>query len=127
VPLRKAALASADPEAAVVFYREYEAVYKVSSAMQIEIRNALTKIKGMQTALERSNVAPGELDDRLFKLRASLYSLDSKFSGNRAKSQLGEKTDPTISQRLSVINRGIAWSIYGPTGTNKETMKIVKT
>jgi len=127
VPLRKAALASADPEAAVVFYREYEAAYKVSSAMQIEIRNALTKIKGMQTALERSNAAPGELDDRLFKLRASLYSLDSKFSGNRAKSQPGEKTDPTISQRLSAINRGIARSTYGPTGTNKETMKIVKT
>jgi len=127
VPMRKAALASADPEAAVVFYREYEAAYKISSALQIEIRNALTKVKSMQTALERSNAALGELDNRLFKLRASLYSLDSKFSGNRAKSQPGEKTDPTISQRLAAIYRGIARSTYGPTGTNKETMKIVKT
>jgi len=126
VPMRKAALASADPEAAVAFYREYEAAYKVSSALQIDIRNALAKSKGMQEALLKSQAAPGDLDQRLFQLRRSLYKLDSKFSGNRAKSQPGEKVDPTISGRLSAINRGIARSTYGPTGTNRETMKIVQ-
>ena len=126
VPLYKGALASANPEAAVAFYREYEAAYKVSSALLIEIRNALAKSKGMKEALLKSQATPGDLDQRLSQLRASLYKLDSKFSGNRAKSQPGEKTDPTISERLSAINRGIARSTYGPTGTNRESIKIVQ-
>ena len=126
VPLYKGALESADPDAAVAFYREYEAAYKVSSAMQIEIRNALNKVKLMQEALARSQASPGELDKHLFDLRASLYELDSKFSGNKAKTQTGEKTDPTISERLSAINRGISRSTYGPTGTNRESMRLVR-
>jgi hypothetical protein len=125
VPLYKGALESADRNAAVVFYREYEAAYKVSSALQIEIRNAIKKVKLMQEALARSQAIPGELDKRLYDLRASLFQLDSKFSGNKAKSQPGEKTDPTISERLSSINRGISRSTYGPTGTNRESMRLV--
>jgi hypothetical protein len=126
VPLYKGALESADPNAAVVFYREYEAAYKVSSALQIEIRNAIKKVKLMQEALARSQAIPGELDKRLYDLRASLFQLDSKFSGNKAKSQPGEKTDPTIPERLSAINRGISRSTYGPTGTHRKSLRLVQ-
>jgi photosystem II stability/assembly factor-like uncharacterized protein len=126
IPLHKGALETADPAGAVAFYRAYETAYKQSTALQIEIRNALDKIKAMQIALKRSNASPGELDARLFALRSSILALDSKFSGNRAKSQPGEKTKPTIPKRLSAINRGISRSTYGPTGTNRATMVIVQ-
>ena len=80
----------------------------------------------MNEALERSQSAPGDLDQRLFKLRESLLMLDRKFAGNRAQSQPGEKTKPTISERLSAIRRSISSSTYGPTGTNRQTMNIVQ-
>ena len=125
VPLYKGALESADPVAAVSFYREYESAYKVSTALQIEIRNALNTVDKMSAALARSHAPIGELDQKLYNLRTSLLALDSKFSGNKATAQPGEKTKPTISERLSNVNRGISRSTYGPTGTNKTTLKLV--
>ena len=126
VPLYKGALDSADPAAAVAFYREYEAAYKNGSALQIEIRNALTKVDAMQKALDQSHADVGDLDQQLSQVRNSIQSLDSKFAGNRAMSQPGEKTNPTVWQRLANINRGISRSTYGPTGTNKKSMTLVQ-
>jgi hypothetical protein len=125
VPLYDGALESADRMAAVSFYREYEAAYKVSTALQIEIQNALNAMEKMQLALTRSHAPMGDLDQRLSALRSSLYKLDSRFSGNKAMSQPGEKTKPTISERLSNVNRGISRSTYGPTGTNRTTLRLV--
>lgn len=79
----------------------------------------------MQTALKRSKAAPGELDNRLFKIRESLLKLNSEINGNSAKQQIGEKTKPTLGDRLFSLQIGIGNSTYGPTETHKKTMGIV--
>jgi chromosome segregation ATPase len=80
----------------------------------------------MQVALQRSTTAPGELDERMYALRASLMDLDEELNGNRAKQEIGEKTRPTISERLFAVERGISHSTYGPTPTHQKSLGIVK-
>ena len=126
VPLYHGSLETANPGAAIAFYREYEAVYKQGSALQIDLRNALSKIKAIQQALVQSQAVPGDLDQRVSRLRTSLKVIDSEVYGNRAQSQVGEKTNPTIFQRLASINHGIYRSTYGPTGTNRESLELIK-
>ncbi len=125
VPLRKGALETADTQAALAFYREYESAYRMNSAFALALKNTLSKIKGMELALARSNSSPGELDNRLHNLKTSLYDLDMKYSGNKARQEPGEKVDPTIGGRLFAINRGITRSTYGPTGFHKKNLQIV--
>ncbi|MEA1898116.1 MAG: hypothetical protein U9N53_10700, partial [Bacteroidota bacterium] len=38
----------------------------------------------------------------------------------------GEKSSPTIGDRLFAVNRGITVSTYGPTETHKMSLDIVK-
>ncbi len=126
VPLRKGALATADIDAAVTFYRDYEATFRANSALQLTLKNALTKIKGMQQALNKSTADPLDLDQRLHVIKEALYDLDMQYSGSKSKQEPGEKVDPTIGERLFAINRGITRSTYGPTSNHKQGLALIK-
>lgn len=78
----------------------------------------------MKTALSRATTAPGELDERLNRLRTTLQGLEDRLNGNRAKHQVGEKTKPNVGSRLSAIELGIYHSTYGPTVTHLKTLEI---
>ncbi len=125
VPLRKGALESADLQAAVSFYREYERAYRANSAFGLTLKNAITKVKGMQQALERSQTTPGVLDDRLYTLRTQLLDLQKEYAGNQARQEPGEKVPPTVGDWLFAINRGITRSTYGPTENHRKNLNLV--
>ena len=44
--------------------------------------------------------------------------------GNQSKQGPGEKTKPTIGDRLFSVSRGIGQSTYGPTDTNRRTLEL---
>jgi len=124
--LRKGALEGTNLQDAAVFWRVYEDVIRTASAVQLTLSNALTKIKAMQKALARAKTSPGNLNTQLYQLRQDLLALDKQFNGDRSKLQVGEKTKPTIGERLFAINRSISHSTYGPTLTNRRSLKIVE-
>ncbi|MEL6924080.1 MAG: hypothetical protein AAFO94_08535, partial [Bacteroidota bacterium] len=41
------------------------------------------------------------------------------------KQQIGEKTKPTVSDRLFAISRAVGGSTYGPTATAKQSLALV--
>ncbi|MCZ6900051.1 MAG: glycosyl hydrolase [Bacteroidetes bacterium] len=126
VPLRKGALTGASTEVTATFWREHENAVRGYSAVKIALKNAITKITGMQEALSKTTSNPGDLDTRLHQLRLDLLDLDGQLNGNRSKLEPGEKTKPLIGERLFAVKRGIERSTYGPTETNKQSMQIIQ-
>ncbi len=124
--LRKGALDGADPDVVAAFWRQIEDLQGGLSATSVSLRNALTRVKALQTALSRANAAPGNLDKQLHELREQLLALDERLNGNRSKSQVGEKNLPTVSERLGHVVTGNMRSTYGPTEGHKQSMAIAK-
>jgi photosystem II stability/assembly factor-like uncharacterized protein len=126
VPLYDGTLDGAPASQVAEFWREYEATYRAVGAVGVTLENAMTKAERMQVALQRSTTAPGELDERMYTLSQTLMDLDEELNGNQAKQEIGEKTRPTISERLFAVERGISHSTYGPTPTHQKSLAIVK-
>ncbi len=126
VQLRKGALEGATTEETTAFWRSYEEIAGIASAVQLKLSKSLEKVLLMQKALSMSNAAPGNLDMELYQLRQDLLLLDTRLNGNRSKQQVGEKSRPTIGDRLFAVNRGISLSTYGPTETHKMSLEIAK-
>ena len=125
VPLREPTLSGSSPGVAAAFWRSYEASVSSSTALSQSLRTELARVDAMQLALSRATVAPGDLDQRLNKLKKGLQAFEDELYGNRAKHQVGEMTGPTIQSRLSFVSLGVYKSTYGPTDTLKRTLEIV--
>ena len=124
VRLRKVALAGSRPADVADFWRKYENTARAASALNLAFSNAKAKVKGMKLALANSTANAGDIDKRLHDLRMEILALESKVSGNQSKNEPGEKTKPTISDRLFSVSRGVGQSTYGPTETNKKSLEI---
>ncbi|WP_106132506.1 VPS10 domain-containing protein [Mongoliibacter ruber] len=122
--LYKGALEGAPEKEVADFWRSYEATAKNASALDINIDRSIKTVDAMRKALQHSTAKPGPIDQKLHDLRNELYNLHMEVYGNPAKLQVGEKTPPTIGERLFAVNRGISTSLYGPTETSKQTLQI---
>ncbi|MFA0963969.1 glycosyl hydrolase [Roseivirga sp. BDSF3-8] len=126
VPLREGALEGSSQEEVASFWREFENTARQVEALQANLEESMKQSRAMLTAMERAAMAPGELDDRLYKLRSDLRELDEQLNGNEAKREVGEKTRPTIGERMFAVYRGISRSTYGPTRTHRQSLDIVQ-
>lgn len=126
VPMRKGALPGATPEQVATFWRSLEEIGGDQSATNLKLNKTMAKVKAMGLALTQANNAPGDLEKRLYDLKIKLMKLDVVLNGNRSKQQVGEKTKPTLSDRLSVANIGTGLSTYGPTETHKRSLEIAQ-
>ncbi|MEO1081021.1 MAG: glycosyl hydrolase [Pseudomonadota bacterium] len=125
--LYKGALPGA-PEAEVAqFWRSWEDAVRESSALSLELERAITRVDSMSLALTRSRADAGHFDARLHQSREALHALDAELNGNPAKREVGEKTRPTVSQRLFAVERTIYRSLYGPTETSQQQLELANT
>ena len=125
VPLRKGTLEGVSPKAYVAFSKEASAVQTLLSATSNSLSENIKKVDAMMIALERANIEPGKMNKQLYDLKQQLYTLDEKLSGNRTKSEIGERNAPTISSRLRVVRRGLS-TTYGHTPMHRESLVIAK-
>jgi len=99
---------------------------RVTSASSIALTNALKRVDAMRIALERTQTNPQELEKSLFDIKQELLILDQRLNGNHSKQEIGERSPPSIKQRLYVASYGTTNSTYGPTPTHKRSMEIAK-
>ncbi len=125
-PLYKGALPGSSPQEAAAFWRAYERVVRNASALMLTTDGAMKKVAAMQKAAAKAKVNPGSLDTQIYQLRTELLDLQKQLNGDPTKGQVGEKSRPTISSRLSGVNRGLNHSTYGPTTTHKHSLEIVE-
>ncbi len=127
VPLREGALQGSSHAEAAAFWRSYEDSVRNSSAVDRLLSTELARVEAMKKALSRATSAPGDLDQRLNRLRAKLQDLEDELFGNRARRQVGEKTSPNVGSRLWAVELGVYHSTYGPTATHRRTLEIADT
>ena len=94
---------------------------------QTLFRNKLTKtmnmVKAMRLSLHTSKQLNNELGNNLFQMEEELNQLLVEVNGNSAKSEIGEKNDPTLSRFISNASRGLS-TTYGPTGQHKQSLEV---
>ena len=94
---------------------------------QSEFSNKLTKsvnkVKAMRLSLSRSKSENNNLSKKLFDIEEELNLMSVKVYGNSAKSEVGEKNNPTVSSFLGNAYRGLT-TTYGPTGQHKQSLEI---
>ena len=111
-------------------YEDYSAhAYNVDQVYdrQTIFSNKLTKtmnmVKAMRVSLHTSKQLNNELGNNLFQMQEELNQLLVEVNGNSAKSEIGEKNDPTLSRFISNAARGLS-TTYGPTGQHKQSLEI---
>ncbi len=125
--MHKGALEGATPDKAAAFWRSFEEASGKVSALDIKLNKVGKRLNAMERGLKLASTAPGNLDSRLIALKNKFNSVTTEFRGNQAKQQIGEKTKPTIGDRMFAIYKGVDRSTYGPTSTHLETMTIINT
>jgi photosystem II stability/assembly factor-like uncharacterized protein len=124
-PLRKGALESKPYDEIAAFRKEIDEFSMMVSAIEQILNKDKTRVIGMQKILLRTPAVPGILDSMVHQLKRDMNALEEKFNGNKAKLEIGEKTDPTIRSRMNVAMSG-ARTTYGPTPMHKRSLEIAK-
>ncbi|MBU2651076.1 MAG: glycosyl hydrolase [Bacteroidetes bacterium] len=125
VRMRKGGLQGASEDEIIAFTLEVRELRKAAGAASIILENSMKKTEKMQDALTRAEVVPGDLEQKLHKLRADLLDLEEKMYGNKSKQEIGEQSPPNINTRLYFAMGGTG-STYGPTKSMKESLEMGK-
>ena len=124
--MKKGALDGATPDVTAAFWRELEDINIDLSATSTVLREQRDKVILMTIALSKSRSAPGDLDAQLHELNTKLELMNKQFSGDPLRSAVGEKSLPTIGQRVNVAAMGTRTSTYGPTPTHRQSLAIAR-
>jgi hypothetical protein len=124
--MRKGSLDGASPEETADFWRQIADLRKSTSAATMALGKAIDRVDAMKVALSLTPAAPGDLDAQLYELKQSLLDLDEQLNGNRSKQSVGEKSPPTINQRLNFAAGATRNSTYGPTPNIRHSFEIAQ-
>ena len=124
--MKNGALNGATPVVTAAFWRELEDINIDLSATSSVLREQLEKVKMMAIALNKSQSAPGSLDAEVHELYKKLELMNKQLSGYPLRGSVGEKSIPTIGQRVSVAAMGTQTSTYGPTLTHQQSLAIAR-
>ena len=84
------------------------------------------RVKAFTKALPYVSAAPGTLENEVVQLQQTMNDLNVALFGNSAKAEVGEKDDPTVSDRLMIAQRGFFGNSYGPTKMQMESFDLAK-
>lgn len=110
------------------FWAEIAKFDRSVTAASMTLTHLQTKTAQLATATQR--VSGGDidvLDESLNAIRQEVNALSKAFNGNPARSQIGERQQPTVRSRLGRILTGLGPSTYGPTQTHREQFDYAKT
>ena len=90
-----------------------------------KLSESINNVKAMRLALSRSKVEISELSKQLYDIDNELNNLNILMYGNSAKSEIGERNNPSINSYIGNAMRGLS-STYGPTGQHKQSLNIAE-
>ena len=91
-----------------------------------DFKKASKRVKAFTKALKYVSAAPGTLEREVVQLQQTMNVLNVTLFGNSAKAEVGEKDDPTVSDRLRNAQRGFFGNSYGPTKMQMESFELAK-
>lgn len=124
--LREGALKGSSQEEIAAYRKDVEEMRQAVQALSITMKNTGKRLNAIRVALSRSAIKPGMLDSNLHVLNQELLALDEQLNGNSSKEEIGEISPPTVRSRLNNAAYGSYSSLYGPTGTQKQSLEYTK-
>lgn len=115
-----------DSKTTAAFWKDYAELVKNSSILQAKHNTTTQKLSALKRATQNTTLAPSEYAPLLKEATSKLQKLESRMSGSKAKREIGEKTIPTMGDRLFALYIGLSNSTYGPTKTHLELVKWVE-
>jgi len=98
---------------------------KLEVAMH-NFQKASKKVNAFENALKYTNSVPGSMEKEVADLKVKMHLLNTTLFGSSAKAEVGEKDDPTVSDRLMIAQRGFFGNSYGPTKMQMESLDMAK-
>ena len=109
-------LKGSSPEEVSAHWKNVSALRAKSSDLQSDMNDTKDLIQVMLKAYDQAMSTDESLQIDLLKVRDQLLSIEQKFGGSKARSQVGEKSEyPTI---WNYIWAGSANTTYGPTASH---------
>ena len=127
VPLNTNSLQGSDIGVTTSFWKKYDATTRDVTAIQYDIGNTINKVKAIERAIAQTPSSITILSTSYKSIVDKMNKLSSQMYGSATKRKIGEKTHPTIGDRLFAVSRVVGESTYGPTETSKEVLKIINT
>ena len=93
-----------------ILFKRYNEVQNKAKALLVATKKGSSPLSTVITPLQIIN-------DSIIELKTSLY-------GNEAKKAVGEKTYPTLNDRMNAAGASLWGSSYGPTQTSKNSLAI---
>ncbi|MFT6338056.1 MAG: photosystem II stability/assembly factor-like uncharacterized protein [Halioglobus sp.] len=127
VPLHSNSLPGSTIEETTSFWKKYDNTTRDVTATRFKMGNTITKVKAIERALAQTPSSNADLSTTYKSVVDKMNSVSNQLYGSATKRQIGEKTRPTIGDRLFAVSRVVGESTYGPTETSKEVLQIINT
>ncbi len=120
-PLQESTLPRASYEDMIAFRNQYQQFQKDLTATNMKLAKGVKRVKAISTALSRADRQPASLISGLYGAHNELKVLDRLLNGSKAKSEIGERDDPSPGNGLFI---GIIAmnATHGPTGNHKAAL-----
>ena len=125
MPLNSNSLKGASIAETTSFWKKYDATTREVTAAQYKIGNTINKVKAMDRALVQTPTSDSNLTSAYRSVVDKMNKLSSQMYGSATKRQIGEKTKPTVGDRLFAVSRVVGESTYGPTETSKDVLQLI--
>ncbi|WP_116125505.1 VPS10 domain-containing protein [Lewinella sp. IMCC34183] len=122
-PLHEPTLEQPDPAEYQAYHEKMREVQQQIARVQEFMSEAGDQVAAMETALERSAVAPGALNGKLYEVKQELNRLQVELEGSPSRNEIGERNAPTIGDFFSTGYRGLT-TTYGPTPNHRRSLDI---
>ncbi|MDX1685361.1 MAG: glycosyl hydrolase, partial [Saprospiraceae bacterium] len=108
------------------FWRHYEDIVALQSATGKKLDNVSKRIRALRTAYQSSTIYNEDVSRQIYEIINAIVQVYMDLYVNPAKRKPGQKTKPTVGQRISAVARGIGRSRYGPTPTHRKVLSIAE-
>jgi len=106
------------------FYRTIENLSFQSTTLRNDLEEAKRRTETLLAMQEKMNSISQDQWIELGKIKKDLFYLDRDLNGSPTIKKPGEKTPPTLGERIFAIARGIGNSTYGPTAMHQRQLEI---
>jgi photosystem II stability/assembly factor-like uncharacterized protein len=124
-PIRKGVLKGASYAEYNTFRTELTSLIGKINEIQDKFSQSKKMLKALTKALERSSIAPGEIEPKLEKLEGEIAATEKLLNGSSSRNEIGERNPAGVQQYLYNSFNGMDNS-YGPTGVHKKSLASAK-
>ena len=125
-PLHQPTLVGAAPAELNAYRERVKAVQDKMAEGQEKLETLGKQVKSMETALARSAIAPGQLNEELYALQDEVAALTNQLEGSPSRGEVGEKAPPSVRDYFFAGMRGLR-TTYGATPNMERSLGLAET